>query len=221
MLGPTLRVEDVQVGHARVRRNERYEFPTSATCTLVQQARRAGKRKREEGNKGQSSAYEAKLKRALGGLHIVRSTYGSPYECTYDLSTLRVEPKTTDAGDAEFADDARAPTTRITCRGVAVRRRDIPTAAQEAAAAARESGAEEKAKDLRRRATAQGLRVVNSRFGTSTCAACGVAITPRQQIARPKAADAQGARGGWMHIQCALQAKPERRRSARQAGGRM
>lgn len=94
------------------------------------------------------------------------------------------------------------------CCGLAVRRHDLPTQAQQAntyrgdekqqprepAAAA---DAERAARDRLKSAGGYALR--KSRFSTSKCATCKETILPGQYIAR---AESHEGRGGWSHVGC-------------------
>ena len=153
------------------------------------------------------------------------SAYGSPYECSFELATLKLREAS--AADKDEHEDVPPGAWRATIRGIAHRRRDLPTKAQQAqqrdaarlgAAAGDDEAAKRAAKEERARVRAEakerGMRVVVSRFGTSVCDACGAAIDHGQLIARPDAADAAGKHGGWMHAACALQPRTPRRKRA-------
>jgi hypothetical protein len=65
----------------------------------------------------------------------------------------------------------------------------------------------------------KGMRVIKSRFATSTCAACGEAIDPGVSIARE---EPRNTRGGWAHLRCLVESQkaqqqktpPKRKRQA-------
>ncbi len=208
------------VGHEVLSQNERYAFPTELHFKAEGAAQATTRQRTRRGAPASADALARALRETLGGTHIVRSAYGSPYECRYDLSTLKIAslPQGDDAAQGEGA-----ATLRATCHGLAVRRRDLPTAAQETQAARdaaadeappqdRDAAKAERAR-VRRDAAARGLRVVVSRFGSSVCAVCGAGIAHGEQIARPVKADEQGKRGGWMHAGCALQRGSKRKRA--------
>jgi hypothetical protein len=59
------------------------------------------------------------------------------------------------------------------------------------------------------------MRVTKSRFATSTCASCGRAIQPGDQISRSSSATK---RGGWSHADCILQQRKKEQGEAKQGG---
>ncbi len=61
------------------------------------------------------------------------------------------------------------------------------------------------------------MRVIKSRFGTSTCAECGQTIDPKTKIARD--AGATG-RGGWVHAACAVASRKREREWKEGAGAK-
>ena len=208
----------VSVGHEAVRRNERYAFPTELVLAPVAGAgtTRRGRSSSATGDNVSAAtntrdAATAALRDALRDRHMVYSAYGSPYECAYDLGSLRLY----DASSAKDASDVAPPpgAWRATVTGVATRRRDVPTKAQEHDAAQHAGGAEDAKQErarVRAEAKARGLRVVTSRFGSSVCAACGAAIEHGELIARSSDAAAAGDRGGWAHAACAMQPRAPR-----------
>jgi hypothetical protein len=209
------------VGHEVLSQNERYAFPTELHFKAEGAAQTTTRQRTRRGVPASADALARALREALGDTHIVRSAYGSPYECRYDLKTLKVASSPPPQDDAAASGPYDA-TLRATCRGLAVRRRDLPTAAQETQAARdaaadapppdRDAAKAERAR-VRREAAARGLRVIVSRFGSSACAVCGAGIAHGEQIARPVKADEQGKRGGWMHAGCALQCGGKRKRA--------
>ena len=184
-------LEKVHVGHVEAQRHARYLFPTElhvSASRVESPPKRARLAKAPDHDA--AAALRGVLETVLGKHHIVNSAYGSPYDCRYPLgSKMRV-----------VASEDEGGLLRVTAEGSATRRRDIPTAAQAAAARlttaqkAEIEAAESKAKQA-------GLRIVSSRFGTSTCAGCGKGIDPGARIARPS--DVAG-KGGWKHVACAV-----------------
>ena len=220
----------VQVGHEVLSQNERYAFPTTLLLAPVAGAKAArSSRAAAAAGRGARDVAAAALREALRGQRIVYSAYGSPYECAFELATLKLN-ETRAASSSADDDDKDVPTGgawRATVRGIAHRRRDMPTKAQQAqqrdaarlgAAAGDDEAAKRAAKEERARvraeAKARGLRVVVSRFGSGVCATCGAAVEHGQLIARPAAADAAGKRGSWAHAACALQPRTPRRTRA-------
>lgn len=213
----------MRVGHEALAPNERYAFPTELVLAPAAKAPRRGRSSTASDAAstadGARDAAAAALREALRDRHMVYSAYGSPYECAYELDTLQLH----------YDDDATPPGSwRATVRGIARRRRDVPTKAQEAQQrdaaqatqrgagdddAAKQAATEERAR-VRAEAKAHGLRVVASRFGSGVCSICGSAIEHGQMIARPDAADVAGKHGGWSHAACALQPRTPRRARA-------
>ena len=219
----------IQVGHEVLSQNERYAFPTTLLLAPVAGAKAArSSRAAAAAGRGARDAAAAALREALRGQHIVYSAYGSPYECAFDLATLKLKEAQAASPSADNDDkDVPPGAWRATVRGIAHRRRDMPTKAQQAqqrdaarlgAAAGDDEAARRAAKEERARvraeAKARGLRVVVSRFGSGVCATCGAAVEHGQLIARPAAADAAGKRGSWAHAACALQPRTPRRTRA-------
>ena len=217
----------VQVGHEVLSQNERYAFPTTLLLAPVASAKAVrSSRTAAAAGRGARDAAAAALRQTLRDRHIVYSAYGSPYECAFELATLQLHEAVPSADDD---DEKGVPPGcwRATVRGIAHRRRDMPTKAQQAqqrdaarlgAAAGDDEAAKRAAKEERARvraeAKARGLRVVVSRFGSGVCASCGGAVEHGQLIARPAAADAAGKRGSWAHAACALQPRMPRRTRA-------
>lgn len=194
----TFTLASVCVGHEVVAQNERYAFP----MTLELEAADG------EGKPGEAGGAAAQaLRSALGGRVIVHSAFGSPYECFADLETLKIDA------------DASEKLIHVKCRGIAMRRRDLPTKAQAAAAAASktaagDANAKSERKRLRQEAEGQGMRVTTSRFGSGSCPTCGVVIAHGELIARPTSIDTRGARGGWAHVACVLAGRSSKRQRA-------
>jgi hypothetical protein len=212
----------VRVGHEALTPNERYAFPTEVVLALAAKTPRRGRSSATSDDAstadGARDAATAALREALRDRHMVYSAYGSPYECAYELDTLRLHDKD---------EDAMPPGSwRATVRGVAHRRRDMPTKAQQVQqreashdasdddAVKKQAAKKEERARVRAEAKAHGLRVVASRFGSGVCSICGAAIEHGQMIARPDAADAAGKHGGWSHAACALQPRTPRRARA-------
>ena len=217
----------VHVGHEVLSQNERYAFPTTLLLAPVAgaEASRSSRAAAASSASGCSAhdAAAAALREALHGQHIVYSAYGSPYECAFELATLKLH-RAEAASSATAADGGNVPpgTWHATARGIARRRRDMPTKAQLAQQrgagggddkAAKRAAKEERAR-VRAEAKARGLRVVVSRFGSGVCASCGGAVEHGQLIARPAAADAADRRGSWAHAACALLPRTPRRARA-------
>ena len=217
----------VHVGHEVLSQNERYAFPTALLLAPVAGAR-ASRSSTAAARRAARDAAAAALRGALHGQHIVYSAYGSPYECAFELATLQLrEAEASSPAAADKAEDVPRGAWRATVRGIAHRRRDLPTKAQQAqqrdaarlgAAGGDDEATKRTAKEERARvraeAKARGLRVVVSRFGSGVCASCGGAVEHGQLIARPAAADVAGKRGSWMHAACALQPRTPRRARA-------
>ena len=218
----------LHVGHEVLSQNERYAFPTTLLLAPVAgaEASRSSSRAAAASSASGRSAHDAAaaaLREALHGQHVVYSAYGSPYECAFELATLKLHGAEA-ASSAAAADGGNVPpgTWRATVRGIARRRRDMPTKAQLAqqrgAAGGDDEAAKRAAKEERARvraeAKARGLRVVVSRFGSGVCASCGGAVEHGQLIARPAADDAAGRRGSWAHAACALLPRTPRRARA-------
>ena len=83
----------VRVGHEALTPNERYAFPTEL---LLAPAAKAPRRGRSGGGDDASTADDARdaaaaaLREALRDRHMVYSAYGSPYECAFELDSLRL-----------------------------------------------------------------------------------------------------------------------------------
>lgn len=139
-VGSSLQIAASHVGHVVERENERYSFPTE--LVLSSEGAKASP-------KSVAAAFAANTRAKQNG--IVHSAYGSPYECT--ISAGKAKPSGKDSNWTLMA------------RGLAIRRRDLPTLAQQRAA---ERAAEEPGKDALA-ALQPEYRIIRSRFGTSKC----------------------------------------------------
>jgi len=124
---------------------------------------------------------------------IIHSEYGSPYECWFEPPMLK-----------KIADD----TVVVKTKGIANRRRDIPTLRE----VAKQQSPPEPADEIN--ALKKDHNVVKSHWATSKCAICGDKILPGQTIAK-KPVKGQGSSRGWSHVHCAAagnkKRKPERK----------
>ena len=180
-------LESVTVGHVEAERHERYLFPTDLRISCEKAPAQKRARSSKAADLSAAAALRGVLEKSLGTHHTAKSAYGSPYDCSFPLGKLRITTE-------------KDGTLIVTAEGRATRRRDIPTSKQQADA---KLTAEQRAEIAEAEAKAKqaGLRVVSSRFGTSTCPECQQNIDPGARIARP--ADAAG-KGGWKHVACAV-----------------
>ena len=115
-LGALGSIHNAKVGHVAVKRNERYEFPATLEIELPKTQKKKITRRQ----------LITALQEHTSGEKIVYSSYGSPYECTvHDVAV-------TDYSEENIAE--------MKFLGKAVRRRDIPTLAQQKAEERKEKG---------------------------------------------------------------------------------
>ena len=168
--------------HVVVEEFERYEFPIKIFVRCD--------------GKAKTSSVLTAVRKLAKDPRVIYSEYGSPYECHLGKPTVT-------AGDdsPDSSADGNTSTFVITTKGSAVRRRDLPTLAQQRLERVRSTGQHETSlADARR--SLPGYRLLKSRFATSKCALCGEIMEPGETIAK-RSSDA--VRGGWGHVRCALE----------------
>lgn len=179
-------IAEVQVGHEVLAQNERYRFPIE--LSLV----------RRGGGTMAASPKTSELRKWLakdGGTQRLYSEYGSPYDCS--IGSVKI---------SEPSDDL---TITVKAVGTALRDHEAPTLKelqQKAASGPSPPPTARKLTPQERSHLERSHRVMASHFSTGHCGVCGDAVMPGAEIARPKADDIRGAKGGWAHATCVLAA---------------
>lgn len=142
-LGAGLTISAAHVGHVVERQNQRYSFPIQLDLSGAGSGRGASA-------KSVAAAFAAHIKPKQHG--ILMSAYGSPYECSI-------------GSEKAAASEGKDGGWTLTAKGRAVRRRDLPTVAQQKAEEhQRTEPSKEEVESLK-----PEYRVIKSRFGSSKC----------------------------------------------------
>jgi hypothetical protein len=205
-LGPFL-IRSASVQHVTKKEFELYEFPIKLELEWDSA--------KEKQPPSAESILKETLERDVTEPRIIPSEYGSPYECKF--GKWRVKSNTAETSGSVAREKA---VFSVVSKGTGVRRRDIPTQAQEQ----RQREAKQNLPSLTEVQKAlPGQRVIRSHFGTGSCSRCKQSIVVGEIIVSEPA----GQRG-WMHVACsdfkraaqddravAEPARKQRRRSAK------
>jgi hypothetical protein len=179
-LGPFL-IRSASVQHVTKEEFELYEFPIKLELEWDSA--------KEKQPPSAASILSETLEREVAEPRIIPSEYGSPYECKF--GKWRVKARTTQTSGSAAGETG---VFTVISKGTGVRRRDIPTQAQE-------QRQKESKQDLPGIKEVQkalpGQRVIRSHFGTGSCSRCKQSIAVGEMIASE-----QAGKRGWMHIAC-------------------